>query len=85
MHNFHERSKCGRFLAQKNSSGQGGIRTRDLSITETAFYHYTTVSYSFLVCIISLEVVQAYECCRSCKVCALIGQYRLYTTTLRLA
>ncbi|KAH3849866.1 hypothetical protein DPMN_092270 [Dreissena polymorpha] len=28
-----------KFLAQENSSGQGGIRTRDLSIPKPASYH----------------------------------------------
>ncbi|KAH3829490.1 hypothetical protein DPMN_131486 [Dreissena polymorpha] len=31
-----------KFLAQRNSSGQGGIRTRDFSIPKPASYHKTT-------------------------------------------
>ncbi|KAH3860665.1 hypothetical protein DPMN_023576 [Dreissena polymorpha] len=36
---FAEEQMWDKFLAQGNSSGQGGIRTRDLSIPTPASYH----------------------------------------------
>ncbi|KAH3836912.1 hypothetical protein DPMN_110288 [Dreissena polymorpha] len=44
IHLGGEEQMWDKFLAQGNSSGQGGIRTRDLSIPKPASYHKTTAS-----------------------------------------
>ncbi|KAH3891762.1 hypothetical protein DPMN_015869 [Dreissena polymorpha] len=39
IHLGGEEQRWDKFLAQGNSSGQGGIRTRDISIPNPASYH----------------------------------------------